>query len=124
MNTLPLSEILAKVTPLPWATDIAVETYDGQVLDSVIYQAVGSGRGNEIARFVHDLDDGLDNSSDSRRADAALIAHAVNMLPELVEVLADARAVLLEFKKQGYNIPQTLISNMATSLQRASSVPV
>ena len=73
----------AKFTPGPWATDIEVKTFDGQILDATIYVNHGSGKGGAICIFQHDPEDGLDNTDPEQIANAHLIAAA----PELYEAL-------------------------------------
>lgn len=81
-------------TPRPWATDIEVKTFDGKVLDAVIYVNHGSGKGGEICTFRQAPDDGLDNRSEEQIANANLIVKAVNEHAKLVACVENLRLAI------------------------------
>ena len=81
-------------TPLPWQHDDIAHArqsyeHDPKSIRCEMATLHGPG-GDEIARFVHDPDDGLE--LDERCAtDAAYLTHAANAYPKLVAALRDVQ---------------------------------
>lgn len=111
MKTLPLSEVLTKVTPLPWRKSAT----SPQIFCAETVGDYPVAVGHFYTPAI---------SNDERHANALFAAHAANVLPECVAMLEMAERCLAMGPDVDPLVAFAALEKLRAFLPRASAVPV
>lgn len=114
MKTMKLSELLKKITPLEWRAQKLFP--DGDIIKR---------EGWEIVTRAYDVCANIPQRPPIRNEnDAIYIAHAANVLPELVEVANKLTSSASGYGSVGVLVSPELLRDLKIELARAEEVKV
>lgn len=117
MKTLPLDELLQQITPLPWRPhDISPRGRRGDH-----FQVTGPSPATVLAQTSHNP---LNSTASERTATAAYLAHAANLLPELVAAMNAYRYRSTGCFCLGVSSHTVQCEKLRSVLDQATAVPV
>lgn len=87
MKTIPLDELLQQTSPLPFKPWPANADNFGAILDA---------EGNDV--WLSGIEDYASDRAKHEACNMALLAHAANVLPEVVEALGKVKLLLAEVR--------------------------